>query len=139
MTMDGAVGERVGEGASGLAPSVAGRAAFELHCAPCHGPSGEGGYLGPKARPPRIAGADPGKLARQVRRGGDTMPAFSPAALSDATLGDLAAYVHASLPRPAESEIGPRALDPLSVGVVVWIAAFALTLALRALFRGDRL
>jgi mono/diheme cytochrome c family protein len=113
-----------------------GRAAFEIHCAPCHHPGGEGGYLGPATRPPRIAGEEPSEIVERVREGGKDMPGFSRAALSDAALQDLATYVSESA---APMRGGTYALDPFSVGVIVWVALAFFTLGLAALFtQGER-
>jgi len=118
------------------APAVGGRALFETHCAQCHGVRGEGGYLGPALHAPPIAGAAPPKVVRQVRGGGEEMPAFSAAVLPAAALDELGAYVHEGLARPAigASRVGPQALDPLIVGAVVWIALALFACGLALLF-----
>jgi ubiquinol-cytochrome c reductase cytochrome c subunit len=109
-----------------------GRAAYELHCAACHQPAGVGGYLGPAARPPRIAGADVDEVVHHVREGGEVMPAFSPAELPDGTLQDLALYLH-------EGSHGERTLDPFAVGLIVWVALAFFTCGLAALLgAGER-
>lgn len=123
----------------GLSGTSRGRVDFEIHCAPCHHPSGEGGYLSPSARPPRIAGADVTQIVQHVREGGKEMPAFSAAVLSDDSLQDVASYVHGTLGRPAEPAcFGPRELDPFIVGLVVWVALALFTCGLAALFGEGR-
>jgi mono/diheme cytochrome c family protein len=110
------------------------RELFETRCAQCHGVLGEGGYLGAGLRVPAIAGAKVATIARQVRGGGEHMPAFSAAVLPDSALAELGTYVHEALSRPPEppGRIGPRALDPLALGVIVAgaLALFAVALAL---------
>jgi ubiquinol-cytochrome c reductase cytochrome c subunit len=95
-------------------PAAEGRIAFEVHCAPCHGPSGAGVYLGRTVRPPSIAGADVAEIVQRVRNGKNEMPAFSLAVLPDASLHALALYVHEmpATPRERLGRLGPRQLDP---------------------------
>jgi len=125
----------------GFADAVShGRALYETNCAPCHGPSGHGGYLGPHARPPTIVGVDVARLVHQVRHGGRAMPAFSSAAVPDPALADLATYVHETLGTPAEgaTHIGPRAVDPFVIGLIVWGALAVLALVLAVFFAEGR-
>lgn len=116
------------------------RALFERSCAQCHGVTGRGDYYAPAFHPPRIAGAATAKVARMVRHGGDHMPAFSAALISDAALTGLGDYVHSTLAHPPEpaGRVGPRALDPFSVGVFVWAALALLLCALSWLFAEGR-
>ncbi|MGH9100598.1 MAG: c-type cytochrome [Acidimicrobiales bacterium] len=122
------------------APAARGKALFESNCAQCHGIAGRGEYLGPTMHPPEIAGAALPKIVQLVRRGGKDMPAFSKAALPDAALDDLGWYVHTTLGRPAdeESHVGPRTLDPLAVGLIVWGALALLAALLALVFGGGR-
>lgn len=124
----------------GGSPSVQGRAVFEIHCAPCHGPSGAGGYFGPHIRPPRISGVELAKIAQQVRQGGKEMPAFSAEVLPDASLHDLEVYIHETLARPSDDHgrLGPRDLDPFSVGLIAWVALVCLASVLAVLFAEGR-
>jgi hypothetical protein len=75
-----------------------------------------------------------------VREGGDQMPAFSPAVVPDAALAQLGDYVHTTLAHPPEQPgpIGPRALDPFSVGVIVWGALAVFLCVLSWLFAEGR-
>lgn len=122
----------------GESPVAHGRALYETNCAPCHGISGQGGYLGPHARPPPIAGIEVRRLVHHVRDGGKAMPAI--AALPDPALQDLATYVHGTLGRPAEepTHIGPRAVNPFVIGLIVWGALAVLALVLAVLFAEGR-
>jgi mono/diheme cytochrome c family protein len=130
----------MGSAEHGESPVAHGRVLYETNCAPCHGPSGRGGYLGPHAGPPALAGIETARLVRHVREGGKAMPAFSSVALPDAALHDLAAYVHDTLGTPAESatHIGPRAVDPFVIGLIVWGALAVLALVLAVLFAEGR-
>lgn len=124
----------------GESPVAHGRVLYETNCAPCHGPSGQGGYLGPHARPPRIAGEKVAHLVHHVREGGKAMPAFSSVALPDPALQDLATYVHETLATPAEktTHVGPREVDPFVIGLFVWGALALLGLLLAVLFAEGR-
>ncbi len=121
-------------------PTAHGRALFETHCAPCHGPTGGGLYEAAGVHAPRIAGAPAAKVERMVRHGGKIMPAFPAVALPDDGLADLAAYVHGELAAPAgePARVGPRELDPFLVGLFVWGALALLALGLALLFGEGR-
>lgn len=123
-----------------VSPAVRGREVFEVHCAPCHGPSGEGGYFGRSLRMPPIAGAQVADVVQQVRQAPGGAPVFSAAVISDAALPDLALYVHETLSRPPDtpSTIGPRALDPFLVGIIAWFVLAVLVAGLAALFAEAR-
>lgn len=90
----------MGLGAGEPSPGDRGRVPFEVHCAQCHGVSGQGGYLGPAARAPAIAGTAVATTTRSVREGSAEMPPLSAAVLPDAALGDLGIYVHEALLHP---------------------------------------
>jgi ubiquinol-cytochrome c reductase cytochrome c subunit len=121
-------------------PSAQGRALFETSCAPCHGASGAGVYLDPSIHPSPIAGADVAKVIQEVRLGSKGMPAFSSAVLPDASLRDLAGYVHETLAHPPgeHAHVGPRDLDPLVVGLIAWCALAVLACGLAFLFAEGR-
>jgi mono/diheme cytochrome c family protein len=123
-----------------VSPAVRGREIFEVHCAPCHGPSGDGGYLGRSLRAPPIAGAKLADVVQQVRQGPGGTPVFSAAVISDAALPDLALHVHETLSRPPDTPatLGPRALDPFLVGIIAWFALAVLVAGLAALFAEAR-
>lgn len=116
------------------------RALYEQACAQCHGVSGRGDYYAPDFRPPSIAGVAAVKVVRVMRQAGAHDPAFSTAAFSDAELARLGDYVQGALARPEEpaGRLGPRALDPFSVGVLVWGALALFLCALSWLFAEGR-
>lgn len=124
-------------------PSVVrGRELFELHCTPCHGPTGEGRYVGPHAKSADLRGAKVDVVIDHVRHGHKQMPAFGPAAISDADLGSLVIYVHDTLAHPpAQPNVPPMSLreaSPFLVGLVAWGALVALAATLAALFGPGR-
>lgn len=116
------------------------RALYERACAQCHGVSGQGDYYAPHFRPPPIAGADTSKVVHVLREAGAHDPAFAAAALPDAQLAALGDYVQGTLVRPPEppGRIGPRALDPFALGVLVWGAIALFVCALSWLFAEGR-
>lgn len=116
------------------------RALFERSCAQCHGLTGAGDYYAPGFHPPRIAGVEPAKVAHMVRHGGDHMPPVSAALIPDARLSQLADYVHVTLAHPPDQpgRLGPRALDPFLVGVLVWGALALFLCGLSWLFAEGR-
>ncbi len=88
-------GPRRGEPLVGAVPSddlavVRGRAVFMRECYQCHpgGEAGVGPALNDRPWPDFIK-------RREIRRGAGAMPAFSRAALSEAQLADLLAYLRA--------------------------------------------
>ena len=68
-------------------PTSATGGAFGLFCASCHGVDGRGTELGRDLR------GREDKVFDAVRFGEDDMPAFPAAAISDAQLGEIIAYV----------------------------------------------
>ncbi len=76
-------------------PSARGERLFAQHCAPCHGPKGEGarGIALTASRPVRDFGD--GYLFEVIRKGipGTEMPPISPALLSDTEVREVAAFV----------------------------------------------
>ncbi|MCP3936544.1 MAG: hypothetical protein GY708_14355, partial [Actinomycetia bacterium] len=61
---------------------------YAVLCALCHGANGQGTGLGPDIR-----SESAGEIARYVRQGEDTMPAFGQSALSDQELQELITYI----------------------------------------------
>ena len=72
---------------------AAGGELYRLNCAACHAWSGEGGALFQREAP-SIHPASLLEVAAVVRSGSQNMPAFGHAALTNAQLNDLVAYVH---------------------------------------------
>jgi ubiquinol-cytochrome c reductase cytochrome c subunit len=100
---------------------------FRLQCAACHSWAGEGGALLHREAP-NLMRATPLQTAEAVRVGPGAMPAFGAAAITDAQLADLAAYVH-RLQRP--SDPGGSSLwhlGPVSEGAVAWIIGLGVLL-----------
>jgi putative heme-binding domain-containing protein len=85
------------------------RSLYQVHCAGCHGPAGEGSR-GPALRVASLPHAnDVESLVALLRRGvpGTEMPATSPQVIADRPLLDLAAYVLALRTAPAEAASTP--------------------------------
>lgn len=81
--------ERGGPGARGATVADRGAALYvTAGCAGCHSLEGRGGTVA-KA----IAGVDPALLLRKVRGGTSGMPVFSPSALTDEEVAEIAAYL----------------------------------------------
>lgn len=122
--------------------SVRGRELFELHCAPCHGPSGKGQYIGEGLTSPAIAGRSLSVITEQVRTGRGQMPTFGQAVISDSQLADLAGFVHGTLerppPRPNVPPIGLSEASPFLVGLIAWGALGALCIVLAAFFGPEK-
>ena len=67
---------------------AAGKQVFEQNCNACHPGGGQG--AGPALKGKNLS-AD--RITRQVRNGGEGMPAFSPSQISDQQLNNLVQYV----------------------------------------------
>lgn len=116
------------------------RALYDRACAHCHGVSGQGDYYAPDFHPPAIAGEQAAMVALVLRQPGAHDPVFPVASLPDTALAQLGAYVQGSLAHPPEppGRIGPRALDPFALGVLVWGALALLVRAMSWLFAEGR-
>lgn len=100
---------------------------FRLQCAACHAWSGTGGALLHREAP-SVVDATPVQIAEAVRVGPDTMPAFGTAAVSDADLNDLVAYVR-TLGKSYNRGGDPLwHLGPLVEGGVAWVIGIGLVL-----------
>lgn len=74
------------------ADAAQGGEVYRLLCAACHQATGSGGALIDRQAPP-LRDATPRQVAEVVRTGRGSMPAFGKAAVDDAHLNDLVAYV----------------------------------------------
>ena len=107
--------------------AAAGGVAYRAQCAACHAWSGNGGALLEREAPP-VHPATPVQVAEAVRTGPGTMPAFGPAALTDAELADLIAYLEV-IDDP--EDVGGQPLwhlGPLAEGGVAWVAGIGVLL-----------
>lgn len=82
---------------------VRGQDLYTVHCAQCHGATGEGGVAGRDATVPATRGLDPILVAQAVRTGPFQMPPFSDEQIDD---DDLAAIVTFLADQPANSPLG---------------------------------
>lgn len=113
-----------------------GRELFTEHCAGCHQVAAEGGIL-TGAKAPPLDKASAVEIAEAVRIGPYVMPKFSRSDISDAQLNSIIAYVeYAKNPRD-EGGWGISHLGPFPEGMVVWLIAMVVLLAVcRALGKG---
>lgn len=122
-------------------PSAQGRSTFQIQCASCHGADGEGGaFLTSSTRVPGLTQASTADITRAVRQGGHEGPAFSAAVISDDNLQHLVTYIRETLAQPPNepASLGPRELEPFSVGVITWGALLLLVCGLALLFSERR-
>jgi ubiquinol-cytochrome c reductase cytochrome c subunit len=97
---------------------------YTLHCAACHGSTGQGGVTGAGLLAPAVTGLDRTALASATRVGPFAMPPFPEDTISEEELGDVVDYVLAFEDQPI-SPLGMTELNRVSA------AAFgALLLAL---------
>lgn len=99
-----------------------GKAAFIADCAACHGAAARGDSVGFGWVAPALGDATPLQIAEAVRYGPAVMPRFGTAAISDARLADIVAYVESlrsTRPDPGGFDLGY--LGPIAEGAVAWI------------------
>lgn len=110
---------------------AAGGELFRLQCAACHSWAGEGGAL-LHVEAPALMRSTPRQAAEAMRIGPGAMPSFGQAALSDAQVADVVAYVK-NLQRP--NDPGGSALwhlGPVAEGAIAWVIGLgALVLFIR--------
>lgn len=103
---------------------------YRQQCAACHAWGGGGGALLERAAP-SLGLATPVQTAEAIRVGPGAMPAFGVAALSDAEVADVVAYV-SYLRDPTDRGGQPLwHLGPLAEGGLAWVAMGGLLWALR--------
>jgi quinol---cytochrome-c reductase cytochrome c subunit len=104
---------------------AAGGQLYRLNCAACHAWAGTGGALVAREAP-SLHKATPTQIAEAIRIGPDPMPAFGNAALNDAQVNDVVAYVRA-LDHPNDrggiplGHAGPLAEG--AVGIIIGLGA----------------
>jgi ubiquinol-cytochrome c reductase cytochrome c subunit len=105
-----------------------GRELFTEHCAGCHQVVAEGGIM-TGAKAPPLDQASPVEIAEAVRIGPYVMPKFSRSDITDAQLNSIIAYVqYTKNPRDAGGW-GISHLGPFPEGMVVWLIAIVVLLA----------
>ena len=112
---------------------AAGQKLFADHCAGCHQIVAQGGVV-TGARVPPLDQATPRQIAEAIRVGPYLMPSFSARAITPEQVNDIVAYVrYTNHPQnPGGWAIGY--LGPWPEGVVTWLLAAALLLALCCVF-----
>lgn len=99
-----------------------GKAAFIAECAACHGAAARGDSVGYGWVAPSLEAATPTQIAEAVRSGPAVMPRFNEAAISDARLADIVAYIESlrvRTPDPGGFDLGY--IGPVAEGAVAWI------------------
>lgn len=103
---------------------------YQLNCAACHGPTGDGGTAGALAWTPRLQHYDAQVVADAVRVGPFEMPRFSADVLADEDVGDIVAFLHEVDEEPG-TLLFPGELNPVfasGFGAVLAFAVLALVL-----------
>jgi len=98
---------------------------YQLNCAPCHSAGGEGGALLNTAAPP-LRDATPEQTAEAIRSGPPPMPRFGQAALSDAQVSSVVAYVQYLRHPDNRGGIPLWNLGPLTEGAVALVFGLGL-------------
>lgn len=93
---------------------------FRLQCAACHSWAGTGGALAHREAPP-LAPATPVQVAEAMRVGPGQMPAFGDAALSNAQVDDVVAYVQLLDHAPDRGGFALGHLGPVAEGAVAFV------------------
>jgi ubiquinol-cytochrome c reductase cytochrome c subunit len=125
--LTGAGGEAIPTVDVEQADLAAGGEQFRLQCAACHAWAGDGGALLHREAPD-LHEATPVQIAEAVRTGPGTMPAFGRAALDDAQLNAVVAYVR-YLDHPKDRGGQPLwHLGPMAEGAVAVILGIGLLL-----------
>ncbi len=103
---------------------------FRLQCAACHEWAGTGGAL-LQREAPSLHASTPVQIAEAIRVGPGQMPAFGQAALTDAEVNDVVAYVrYLNAPRDrGGANLGH--VGPVAEGAVALVAMFGVALLLR--------
>lgn len=96
---------------------------YTVHCAACHGASGEGGVSGGGATVPRVRGLEPILVAQAVRVGPFQMPPFNADLLPDDELDDIVAFLDYE---PPSTLLGLSELT--RVGAAWWAALLGTTI-----------
>jgi ubiquinol-cytochrome c reductase cytochrome c subunit len=105
--------------------------AFRLQCAACHAWAGDGGALLHREAP-SLHNSTATQIAEAIRIGPGGMPSFGTAAVSDADLNAVVAYVR-YLDAPRDRGGQPLwHLGPFAEGLIAWVIGMgAITLAIR--------
>jgi ubiquinol-cytochrome c reductase cytochrome c subunit len=112
-----------------------GQELFTSHCAGCHQVVGQGGVV-PGAVAPPLQEATPVQIAEAVRIGPHLMPAFPEEQIDRAELDSITRYVLSTHDPPDRGGWGIGNLGPIPEGMVAWLIAGAVLLAVaRALGR----
>jgi ubiquinol-cytochrome c reductase cytochrome c subunit len=109
---------------------------FTQHCSGCHQIVAEGGLV-TGARVPPLKEATPVQIAEAVRIGPYLMPRFSTRAISSSDLDSIIAYVDWAKHPDDRGGWGIGHIGPIPEGMVTWLIAVVLLVALCAVI-GER-
>jgi ubiquinol-cytochrome c reductase cytochrome c subunit len=107
---------------------AAGRAAYIATCAACHGAGGSGDAVGGGAAAPPLLDTAPTQVGEAIRIGPGAMPAFDPRQISDAQLGEIAAYLRFLRDDSARGGAAIGGVGPVAEGYVGWLVYLVLLL-----------
>jgi quinol---cytochrome-c reductase cytochrome c subunit len=111
---------------------------FTQHCAGCHQIAAAGGYVTGAVAPPLTA-VDATEIAEAVRIGPYVMPSFSERVISDDDLDSLIAYVQTAQRPNDAGGWGIGHLGPVPEGMVTWLLAVAVLVAVCVVVAGRRI
>jgi ubiquinol-cytochrome c reductase cytochrome c subunit len=100
---------------------AAGRAAYIATCAACHGAGASGDDVGGGAIAPPLLDTAPTQVGEAIRIGPGAMPAFDPRQVSDAQLGQIAAYLQFLRHGAAPGGQTVGGVGPVAEGYVGWL------------------
>ena len=106
---------------SSATDTAAGRAAYIATCAACHGAGASGDAVGGGAVAPPLLDTAPTQVGEAIRIGPGAMPAFDERQVSDAQLGEIAAYLQFLKDRAAPGGQTVGGVGPVAEGYVGWI------------------
>lgn len=106
---------------SAASDTAAGRAAYIATCAACHGAGASGDAVGGGAVAPPLLDTAPTQVGEAIRIGPGAMPAFDPRQVSDAQLGQIAAYLQFLKHGAAPGGQTVGGVGPVAEGYVGWL------------------
>lgn len=107
-----------------------GFAAYQQHCAHCHGASGQGGVAGAGAWTPNIAVHEPQVVLEAIRVGPFEMPAFSTDQIDEAQADGIAAYLEEVGGERGTPVLGLVEMNPVTASAFVALLALAVVFSL---------
>jgi ubiquinol-cytochrome c reductase cytochrome c subunit len=106
---------------SAASDTAAGRAAYIANCAACHGAGASGDAVGGGQVAPPLLDTAPTQVGEAIRIGPGAMPAFDTRQISDAELGQIAAYLQFLKHEAAPGGATVGGVGPVAEGYVGWL------------------